>query len=260
MSITRPVRRDAGNETWTFVVLSAILFEPGCQLDYEGGLLNLNVNAGDGAVSLNWNGDAGQSTHPGDRDEDGVPDSVDQCPDDPVGGDPEWFAPPGCHDVADGWLGPPDVGQIGEPDAGGTAACPGGPLPEICNLVDDDCDGLVDEGLGVGMPCVAGVGYCARAGGLICNAAGGVVCSTQAGEPGIEVCNLFDDDCDGLVDEGFNLGIPCVAGTGTCAAAGVVVCMPDGTGACGAAPLLPETEACDGLDNDCDGTIDNGCP
>ncbi|WP_433929874.1 putative metal-binding motif-containing protein [Sorangium cellulosum] len=62
---------------------------------------------------------------------------------------------------------------------------------EICNLIDDDCDERIDEG----MREVCGVGMCAREAST-CTAG-----SCTPGEPTAEVCNGLDDDCDGQVDE-----------------------------------------------------------
>lgn len=72
-----------------------------------------------------------------------------------------------------------------------------------------------------------------------------------------ELCNGEDDDCDGANDEDFELGLPCTAGIGACASEGVTVCSADGSGTgCGASPGPPSPEACNGLDDDCDGTAD----
>jgi hypothetical protein len=63
---------------------------------------------------------------------------------------------------------------------------------EICNYVDEDCDGQVDERA---RP-ICGEGWCRR------ESAG---CNDEfctPGEPSAEVCNYVDDDCDGLTDEG----------------------------------------------------------
>jgi len=74
-----------------------------------------------------------------------------------------------------------------------------------------------------------------------------------------ELCNGIDDDCDGQVDEGFNVGGSCTVGVGACQASGVYVCSPDGTSSfCNATPGEPSEEICDGIDNDCDGQIDEG--
>ena len=74
-----------------------------------------------------------------------------------------------------------------------------------------------------------------------------------------EVCNDLDDDCDGVVDDGFAKGEACSAGIGACERPGVTVCSPGGTGTvCGAVPGAPAAESCNGVDDDCDGTVDDG--
>ena len=136
------------------------------------------------------------------------------------------------------------------------------PTLEKCNYLDDDCDGTIDEGFpGLGNVCSVGVGACKRFGVTKCTAdATGTECSVTAGAPATEKCNGVDDDCDGTIDEDFpTLGSSCTVGVGTCTRTGNVVCDAAQTGTtCSVAPGSPGTEVCNGLDDDCDGHIDEG--
>ena len=144
---------------------------------------------------------------------------------------------------------------LGEPVCDAAA---GFPEPERCNGRDDDCDGVVDEVFPtLGEVCRVGVGACAVDGTVICGADGqGVRCDVAAGRERIERCNGVDDDCDAVIDEGFALGEACLGGVGLCARPGVRVCGDDGEAVCEAVPGLPGVESCDGVDEDCDGAVD----
>jgi hypothetical protein len=81
------------------------------------------------------------------------------------------------------------------------------------------------------------------------------------------LCNGFDDDNDGEIDEGFSLGDPCSVGVGICVRNGVYVCDGSGGSECNKVPGAPQGEntpgvgkCVDGLDNDCDGTTDLADP
>jgi len=137
----------------------------------------------------------------------------------------------------------------------GLVACDAnqGPTPETCNGQDDNCNGQTDEGLGLGDACTVGVGACQVSGVRTCAADTTVRCGAIAGTPGVESCNGIDDDCDGQRDEDF-VSTACVSGqSGVCSAGhsacsgGQIVCNAD---------RAAGVEACNGLDDDCDGQTD----
>ncbi|NMC69789.1 MAG: hypothetical protein GYA57_06930 [Myxococcales bacterium] len=120
---------------------------------------------------------------------------------------------------------------------------------EVCNGVDDTCNGLADETF----PCVLGatractLGACA--GTQRCVAG----CLWGACEVSIpEACNAVDDDCDTATDEDFT----CVPGRTQACRVGAC----SGSQTCGAScawgECTPPAEICNGLDDDCDGATD----
>jgi len=129
---------------------------------------------------------------------------------------------------------------------------------EVCNGVDDDCNGLTDEGYNVGLKCAAGTGICARVGTIECKPGGTSGCSVSAGQSETEKCNALDDNCNGATDEGFGVGSACTVGVGGCRRTGTTICKPDGTAGCSASPGASETEKCNSLDDNCNGTTDEG--
>jgi hypothetical protein len=134
-----------------------------------------------------------------------------------------------------------------------------------CNNVDDDCNRAIDDGF-VPASTSCGLGACARTGTTSCNA-GMTVDSCTPAQPLMSAdtsCNRVDDDCDGRVDEQYvptasscGRGVCASTGTRRCTNGSVVDSCTAGTPRAGADdPTVPGN----GLDDDCDGKVDEDLP
>jgi hypothetical protein len=156
-------------------------------------------------------------------------------------------------------------GQLGPCSSNGTA--------EICNSLDDDCNGVVDDAPG-GCTCSAGQtqlcgddeGECSQ-GVQECLGGQWSACKTgmhanklySFNQGSDEQCDLLDNDCDGNTDEGaLGGGIACgtnpVNGITSPCKLGLMQCV-GGELTCDGG-VDPGPEVCDNLDNDCDGLVD----
>ncbi|MBL7964743.1 MAG: hypothetical protein JNM31_12975 [Flavobacteriales bacterium] len=179
-----------------------------------------------------------------------------------------------CDGIVDegnpGGGGPCNTGLPGQCSQG-TLVCQSGmlvcvpnssPGVEVCDGIDNDCDGIVDEGNpGGGGPCNTGlVGQCAS-GTLICQF--GALTCVPNNPPSTEVCDGVDNDCDGMVDEGFNV----MTDPSNCGFCGNVCSLPNAVSACtsGVCTIgfcLPGYADCNGLAFDgCETFVGGGgCP
>lgn len=159
------------------------------------------------------------------------------------------------------YVGDPCPNQMGE-CAGAAYECVGGelkcdkvPSPEVCNGLDDNCDGVVDDGdPGGGAKCGTEMGECV-AGQMRCNTTTGMLECVGGIGPAAEICDAKDNDCDGNFDE--NIG-----SLGTCGPAtddglceiGTLICQAGSPVCMGA--VFPKFETCNGFDDDCDNKVD----
>jgi len=160
----------------------------------------------------------------------------------------------------------PYIAQGGDCDDANPNVHPG--AKEECDGLDNDCDGVPDNGLplsafyedsdndGYGDPASERM-FCAAPLGWVANQSdcGPTDPNRHPGAP--EQCNGLDDNCNTVVDEapvegmGADCVVPgklgvCVQGALACVA-GAAVCQ---------SVKSPSLDLCDGLDNDCDGQVD----
>ncbi|MBI3184473.1 MAG: putative metal-binding motif-containing protein [Myxococcales bacterium] len=163
------------------------------------------------------------------------------------------------------------IEQGGDCDDGDPGVKPG--ATEACDELDNDCDGEKDEGFvrqtyyadadkdGFGKRGSAGFVLCAAQGDYTSTDPRDCDDANPAMNPdSTEKCNGVDDDCaNGVDDNPSDVGAPCASGLSGVCAEGTIVCSTSGALKCDA-NVKPNTraEACNGVDDDCDDSVDEG--
>lgn len=202
--------------------------ETGGDSDSDGTPDHLDTDSdGDGFPDLVEAGDGDPSTPPRDTNGDGTPDFLDPSFPRPPPMDAGPADGSGIYDLGSGGDGGDVLPDLCPPEAMVGLGC----LAELmeyasglCNGLDDDCDGIVDDGCACtigevqrcfrGPPARRGVGAC-QDGMQRCVSAGefGVWGECEGGiAPSAEACDDLDNDCNGCTDEVSG----CMMPTGSC--------------------------------------------
>ncbi|TNE84090.1 MAG: hypothetical protein EP330_30710 [Deltaproteobacteria bacterium] len=224
--------------------------------DHAGALVDLDAlqaSTGCGLSDLDCDGSNGTADCD-DLDPDRFPGNPEVC--DGIDNDCDGSVPASEDDGdADGFAGCEDCDDTDD------TVYPG--ATEDCDGVDQDCDNTTDEDVAGGATASLTDGVCAGSAQVCDNGSWVEPDYTQIAdyEATETRCDGLDNDCDGQTDVGL-LGGPASQGLGVCAdlrqeCAGEAGWVDPNDWASQVA-YEPTEVTCDGLDNDCDGNVDEG--
>lgn len=247
-------------KTWLLSALAVLLV----------GSAQISCNVNDYCIGCETGGDGGNGSG---NDDGGVAGDADAPPD-------AGCVPTGAEECdgkdndCNGFIDDGNVFGVGDPCSNQNGACAGGkqicvngalkcdksPAPEMCNGIDDNCNGTPDEGdPGGGGKCGTDQGAC-TAGQLSCDPNTGTIKCFGFDDRTMdtEACNQIDDDCDMKIDEQVPSAGSCgptnIGNVGRCKL-GTLECKPGGVTTCDGA-VYPAFETCNTEDDDCDGNVD----
>lgn len=159
----------------------------------------------------------------------------------------------------------PDLALVDVPVADAMTGCG---VPEVCNGLDDDCDGRMDESVPL-RSCPLQLGVCKGSRQPCLDGVYQPCTYTDTDQPYVPQeaplggsCDGVDNDCDGAIDEGCTCEPGdirrCGSTEGVCTM-GNQLCEEGVFGRC-VGGREPTIEQGNGVDDDCDGRIDEGSP
>lgn len=162
----------------------------------------------------------------------------------------------GLDCVPDNEPAPEVCNNLIDEDCDGLVDEPSPEIIEVCNGIDDNCNAQIDEGdVGQDQPCTADAfGTCAE-GTTYCDGLNGIQCAPSAPAPSDTTCDGVDENCNGTADEGYVSGACDTGLLGACST-GASSCEL-GAESCNQTVFpAPSDTTCDNVDEDCDGGID----
>lgn len=148
---------------------------------------------------------------------------------------------------------------------------------EVCNGLDDDCDGVPDN-IADQVGCIVGAGNNVCPEATLSCVDGQSICTPPDIRDGCNSTLGMDDDCDGYFDEDIDETLPegvvreglpapgdsCTRRVEECQTAGEWSCEAGGAGeldrwVCTAAIIESTAERCNGNDENCNGVVDDRC-